>query len=158
MREILLSERVLGRKELILTLKIACWMTETTTGLLDEMKFYGDERNMLDIYRSRSDESHIWREQYEAKIQTIPVLIVDAYHFVKQIPGRYTIVKDLPLLEDITRRRSSQEISFDRLYDAVISLHGGEPQTHMADMISMIRGIYESVPERPTGPLVTPPG
>ena len=122
------------------------------------MKYYGDERNMLDIYRSRDDESHIWRSEYESKIQAIPVLIVDAYHFAKQIPGRYTIIKDLPLLEDIVRRSSSMEISFDRLYDAVVSLHGGESQTHMADMISMIRGIYESIPDRPTGPLVSPPG
>ena len=30
-RELIRSERVLGRKEMILTLKIACWMTETTT-------------------------------------------------------------------------------------------------------------------------------
>ena len=30
-RELMLSERVLRRKEMILTLKIACWMTETTT-------------------------------------------------------------------------------------------------------------------------------
>lgn len=158
MREILLSERVLGRKELILTLKIAYWLTETTTGLLDEMKFYGDERNMLDIYRSRSDESHIWREMYESKIEHIPVLICDAYNFAKQIPGRYTIIKDLPLLEDITRRRSSQEISFDRLYSATETLTGGESRAHMADMLSIIRDIYETVPERPTGPLVSPPG
>ena len=50
------------------------------------------------------------------------------------------------------------EISFDRLYDAVVSLHGGESLTHVGDMLSMIRGIYESVPDRPTGPLVSPPG
>jgi hypothetical protein len=31
MRELMTSDRVLGRKEMILTLKIACWMTETTT-------------------------------------------------------------------------------------------------------------------------------
>jgi len=119
MRELLMSDQILQRKELILTLKIAYWLTETTTGLIDEMKFYGEERNMLDIYRSRSDEWHIWRREYEKKIQDIPVLICDAYHFEGQIDGRYTIIKDIPLLEDITRRRLSYEISFDRLYDTV---------------------------------------
>jgi hypothetical protein len=157
-RELMLSDRVLGRKEMILTLKIACWMTETTTGLLDEMKFYGDERNMLDIYRCREDESHIWREAYESRIEQIPVLIVDAYHFAKQIPGRYIIIKDLPLLEDITRRSSSVEISFDLLYDAIGGLTLDESRIHMADMVSIIRDIYETIPERPTGPLVSPPG
>jgi hypothetical protein len=131
MRELMLSERRLGRKELILTLKIAYWLTETSTGLLDEMKFYGEERNMLDIYRCRSDESNTWRMQYESKTKNIPVLIIDAYHFAKQIPGRYTIIKDIPLLEDIARRKSSQEISFDRLYDAVSSLGGGGSLTHV---------------------------
>lgn len=29
---------------------------------------------------------------------------------------------------------------------------------HISDMLSIIRGIYESVPERPTGPLISPPG
>jgi DNA polymerase III epsilon subunit-like protein len=158
MRELILSDRSLGRKEMILTLKMAYWLIGTTTGLLDEMKFYGDERNMIDIYKCRSDESNIWRSAYESNIQTIPVLIVDAYHFAKQIPGRYTIIKDIPLLEDIVRRSQGQEISFDRLYDALSSLRGGESLTHVWDMISIIREIYESIPERPTGPLISPPG
>lgn len=130
-RELLVGESLLQRKQMILLLKITFWLTETSTGLLDEMKFYGEERNMLDIYRCRADESHIWRAEYESKIQKIPVLICDAYHFGGQIPGRYTIIKDIPLLEDITRRKSSQEISFDRLYDAVSSLGGGGSLTHV---------------------------
>ncbi len=158
MRELITSDRILSRKELILTLKIAYWLTETITWLLDEMKYYGDERNMLDIYRCRSDESHLWREQYEAKIQTIPVLIIDAYHFAIEIPGRHTIIKDIPLLEDIMRRYSSVEVSFDKLSDAISSLPGSEPLVHLWDMISIIRDIYETIPDRPTGPLISPPG
>ena len=117
--ELLSATGQLKRKELILTLKIMCWMTETTTGLLDEMKFYGDERNMIDTYRCRADEYPIWRKTYESKIESIPVLIVDAYNFTTKIPKRYTVVKDIPLLEDIVRRRSSIEVSFDRLSDTV---------------------------------------
>lgn len=113
---------------------------------------------MLDIYRCRAHESHIWRSIYETKIQTIPVLIVDAYHFEYQIHGRHTIIKDIPLLEDIVRRRTSKEISFDRLYSALSSLPSGESIIHVSDMISIIRDIYESSVERPTGPLASPPG
>jgi hypothetical protein len=119
MRELIQSDRRLSRKEMILTLKIMYWMTETQTGLLDEMKFYGDERKMIDLYRCREDEYPIWRTTYDSQISTIPVLILDAYHFAKQIPGRYTIIKDIPLTEDIVRRSSSVEISFDRLSDAI---------------------------------------
>ncbi len=158
MRELMLSDRRLGRKEMILTLKIAYWLTGTTTGLLDEIKFYGEERHLLNIYRCREDETPIWRSVYEAKIQTIPAFIVDAYHFAKQIPGRHTIIKDIPLLEDIVRRSQSQEISFEILYDALASLVGGKLLTHVWDMVSIIREIYESSVERPTGPLTSPPG
>ena len=72
------------------------------------------------------------------------------------------MIKDIPLLEDITRRVESKSISFDDLYSAIESLHtiGDSTETtiHMTDMLSVIRGIYESVPERPTGPLASPPG
>ncbi len=162
MRELLMSDHLLPRKELILTLKIACWLTETTTWLLDEMKFYGEERNMLDLYRTRWDESHIWREQYESRIRTIPLLIYDARNWKKIDQSRYIIIKDIPLIEDIVRREYSQEISFDRLHESVEHLpwspDNNESRIHMVDMISMIRGIYESIPERPTGPLASPPG
>ncbi len=157
-RELMTSDRVLGRKEMILTLKISYWMSKTTTGLLDEMKYYGEERNMLEIYRCREDEYPVWRRAYEAKIDKIPVLICDAYHFAKQIPGRYPMIRDIGLLEDIMRRSSSVEISFDRLYMTLESLRVREISIHMTDMLSIIRGIYESTPERPTGPLVSPPG
>jgi hypothetical protein len=146
-RELIQSDRRLSRKEMILTLKIMYWMTETTTGLLDEMKFYGDERKMIDIYRCRADEYPIWRHTYESAIASIPVLVVDAYSFAKQIPGRYTLIKDIPLMEDIVRRRSSREISFDRLSDFVSEHLCSES---ILTMIDIIRGIYESIPERPT--------
>jgi DNA polymerase III epsilon subunit-like protein len=154
-RELIQDDRRLSRKEMILTLKIMYWMTETTTGLLDEMKFYGDERKMIDIYRCRADEYPIWRTTYESRIYSTPVLIADAYSFTTQIAGRYTIVKDLPLLEDIVRRRSSREISFDELYET-LSEHIWD--TSILTMIDMIRGIYESTPERPQWVNPYPPG
>jgi hypothetical protein len=60
------------------------------------------------------------------------------------------------------RRIESQEISFDTLITAIESIISGpsskESQIHISDMIGMIRGIYESIPNRPTGPLISPPG
>jgi DNA polymerase III epsilon subunit family exonuclease len=154
-RELIQDDRCLNRKEMILTLKIMYWMTETTTGLLDEMKFYGDERKMIDIYRCRADEYPIWRTTYESRIYSTPILIADAYSFTTQIAGRYTIVKDLPLLEDIVRRRSSQEISFDELYKT-LSEHIWDAS--ILTMIDIIRGIYESTSERPQWFNPYPPG
>lgn len=119
---------------------------------------------MLEIFRSRENESSLWRQQYEQKVQKTPVLITDIYDLncTATYSPRYTIIKDIPLIEDIMRRIHSQEISFDRLNTAIESLMNdpalAEIRIHMLDMISIIRGIYESIPDRPTGPLLSPPG
>ncbi len=143
MRELLTNAEPYSRKKLILILKIAFWLTDTETGLLDEMKFYGEERTMLEIFRCRKNESNIWRQQYEAKIRNIPVVIYDAYTFEKKDTQRYTIIKDIALLEDITRRSNSHEISFDNFYKAIEILPSDmgslDAKIHMADMVSMIR-------------------
>ena len=164
MRELLMGSENFPRKKIILILKIAFWMTETKTGLIDELKFYGDERGMIEIFRSNEQDRSIWREEYEKKNKEAPLLISDAYNLKigNQDSYRYTAIKDITLLEDIVRRTQSQEISFDRLYETVQILTGDgvslEAKVHMADMVSMIRGIYESIPDRPTGPLISPPG
>ena len=78
-RELLRSKHSYDRKKLILILKIAFWMTKTETGLLDELKFYGEERSMIDEFRARNDEWSIWQEAYSENIKNTPVLITDMY-------------------------------------------------------------------------------
>ncbi len=164
MQKLLVSTESYSRKKIILILKLAIWMTETQTGLIDELKFYGDERTMLALFRSRKDETSIWRETYEGRIKNIAVLITDSYGLQEASfdRSRYTVIKDITLFEDIIRRINSQEISFDSLYSSIESLTSSATSTeiriHMSDMVSLIRGIYESIPDRPTGPLVSPPG
>ncbi len=158
-----MSNESYSRKKLILILKIAFWMTKTETGLIDELKFYGDERTMIDIFRSQENEYSHWRNQYEAKIENMPILISDIYTLENiEKNSRYILIKDISLLEDIVRRKESQEISFDKLTIAIEQLNGDSESTeariHLSDMISMIRSIYESIPNRPTGPAIMPPG
>lgn len=162
-REILIWDESYSRKRLVLILKIAFWMTKTETGILDELKFYGDERAMIDLFRAQETEYFQWRTQYEKKIENIPILISDIGTWkYSEDSDRYTIIKDIPLLEDIIRRKESQEISFDLLYENIEWLAGNstwlELRIHISDMVAMIRNIYESIPDRPNGPLVTPPG
>lgn len=119
---------------------------------------------MLNLFRMRDDEWNIWREQYEKKIENMPVLIsnLNDIKLDSHYQNRYTIIKDIPLIEDITRRKNSHEVSFDELYTKIESLGTGnesiEMRIHISDMLSIIRGIYESIPDRPTGPLISPPG
>ena len=56
--------------------------------------------------------------------------------------------KELPIME-VTEKEIFITKKFEVFQESLV---------HMADMISMIRGIYESIPDRPTGPLVSPPG
>ena len=98
---------------------------------------------MLDIFRTQKDEMHIWRKQYEEKINTAPLIINDINSLKQKQLNRYTIIKDIPLLEDIVRRYESKEISFDLLYEYINSLESRDisfdEKIHMLDMISMIR-------------------
>ena len=123
--ELLMSSEIFSRKKMILILKIAFWVSDTKTGLIDELKFYGDERNMIEILRSNEQDTSIWRDEYEQKIKEVPLLISDAYNLKiekQDTSSRYTVIKDIPLLEDIIRRTKSQEISFDRLYSSIQDL------------------------------------
>lgn len=76
---------------------------------------------MLDLFRMRDEEWNIWREQYEKKIKNIPVLISNFSDINPAIgnKNRYTLIKDITLIEDITRRKNSQEISFDELHSKI---------------------------------------
>lgn len=163
MREILMSNESYSRKKLILILKIAFWMTKTETGLIDELKFYGDERTMIDNIPFSRERIFSLEESIWTKIENMPILISDIYTLENiEKNSRYILIKDISLLEDIVRRKESQEISFDKLTIAIEQLNGDSESTeariHLSDMISMIRSIYESIPNRPTGPAIMPPG
>lgn len=47
-----------NRKETILLAKLDFWLRYTKTGLLDELKFYGDERIWLELFRATQDEEN----------------------------------------------------------------------------------------------------
>ena len=38
------------RKESILIVKLMSWIRVTETGLLDELKYYGDERSLIELF------------------------------------------------------------------------------------------------------------
>lgn len=72
-----LEKKSWTRKETILMLKILTWQRETQTGLLDELKFYGEEREYIDIFRADKDEWNIFREEKKKKIEKAKVVIAE---------------------------------------------------------------------------------
>jgi DNA polymerase III epsilon subunit family exonuclease len=164
MIEILQSEWTYDRKMLILILKISFWMIKTETGILDELKFYGAERDMIDEFRSSGNDYSLWQEKYDTLIKNTTVVISTVNDIdISHIDGsRQQIIKDITLIEDIVRRKESREISFDDLYESIgiVLSHTDhvDIRVHMTDMLSIVRGIYEGVSARPSWPDACPPG
>ena len=63
------------RKELIFALKMLFWIHSTETSLLDELKYYGEERVLIDFFRSERDEYSPFREKFEASSTHADALI-----------------------------------------------------------------------------------
>lgn len=156
MIEILQSKEIYDRKMLILILKISFWMIKTETGILDELKFYGAERDMIDEFRSSGNDYSLWQEHYDSLIKNTTVVIstvndIDISHIDD---SRQQIIKDIALIEDIVRRKESKEISFDDLYESIETVLSHtdyvDIRVHMTDMLGMVRCIYEGVSARPS--------
>ena len=115
------------RKEAILIVKIATWMRTTQTGLLDEMKYYGDERMMIDLLRARDEEENPFFMRHRSNLEKNTILIADlmADHLEECPLLREThslIIRDIVSIEDIVRRKRSRSISFETLFSLCASL------------------------------------
>lgn len=51
LEESLLEDTLYKRKKVIFLLKLAFWIDDTQTGLLDELKLYGEERDMIHLFQ-----------------------------------------------------------------------------------------------------------
>jgi hypothetical protein len=74
-----LEMRSWKRKETIFMLKVATAILESQTGIIDELKYYGDERDMIDLFRSEVDEENLFFEKYNTSLLSSQVLIADLY-------------------------------------------------------------------------------
>jgi DNA polymerase III epsilon subunit family exonuclease len=154
------------RKEVILIVKICSALIESETGLIDELKYYGDEREMIELFRSEGSEENIFFEKYNTSLHTKDILISDLYNpsLIDKalIPWDHSlIVRDVMMIEDVIRRKKSRHISLEWLMKLSSSLFSTRHLTIYHDLItglSIIWDIYRSVPERPIGERDFPPG
>lgn len=115
-----IEQKNLNRKEIIFGLKMLFWLEKTSTGLLDELKYYGEERVMVELFRSEEDEYSHFRTSQEAHIQESDILIADPWmkelrkHSLLEI-RHVTIFRDIAEIEDTIRRSESVKISFREL-------------------------------------------
>jgi DNA polymerase III epsilon subunit family exonuclease len=161
-----LSMKTWKRKEVILIVKICTTLIESGTGLIDELKYYGDERVMIDFFRSEDGEANRFFDLYEASLRTNDVLIADLYGpSLGQKPlitWKHTLtIRDVMMMEDVLRRKKSRHISFEVLILLSESLSERENPEIWKDLItglSIIWDIYRAVPERPKWENAFPPG
>ena len=154
------------RKESIFILKLASWILETKTWLLDELKYYGDERTLMELFRSPTNEKNYFFDRQKEASWKADILIADlcAENIDKEalIEWKHSlIIRDIPRMEDIIRRKESSHISFSEIFSLCESLKRLEKDDVWDDLItgfSMISEIYRSTPDRPKWGDEFPPG
>ena len=155
-----------SRKETILMIKILTWLWETKTGLLDELKFYGEEREYIDIFRSEKTEWNIFREEKRKKIDQSKIIIAEMWITdlgeKNVLENEHTLmIRDCILFWDILRKKESYHISFEKIHSLSSFLRGKYNDKCWQDIdfsIALIQEIFETTPLRPQGNSAFPPG
>ena len=144
------------RKYFIFLLKVVFWLTNTKTGLFNELKFYGNEYEFSQIFRLQNNEKNIYFEKYLENIAEASVQIETFSRETKK-SKTYTLIREIPLMEEIIRRNTAENIHFDTLITDIENIKN----IHKKSLIEAIRNIeamYENIPDRPTGENPNPPG
>ncbi len=146
------------RKESVFIVKLSSWILSTETGLLDELKYYGDERSFMELFRATPGEVNPFFSTYQEKsLRTTNILISDMNTSgLGDTPlfaqDHSLIIRDIMWIEDVIRRKKSEHISFDELLVLSESLsYTGTPDIgkDFITGLSMITDIYRAVPVRP---------
>ncbi len=151
------------RKEAILIVKLLCWLEETETGLLSELKLYGEEREEISYFRMQIGEENRYHKTLQEQLTEVDCVIYDLQKSLGSMTSRTPqrtnaptlILKDIPLLEEAMRRSLSIHISMD---DLIATLEQYRDTTDIVSALRWIESLYISFPDRPTGPNVSPPG
>ena len=77
--ESFIQKSLLQRKELIFSIKMLFWLQNTKTGLLDELKYYGEEREWMEFFRLDESEYSHFQEKQKENALTADILIGDPW-------------------------------------------------------------------------------
>jgi hypothetical protein len=151
------------RKESILIVKLLCWLEDTETGLLSELKLYGEERDEIAYFRMQSGEENPYYFNLQKELTERDCVIYDMAKSLGNMLSptfqsstlRTLCLKDITLLEETLRRSLSIHISIDE----IIAILESDPTTSdLMNALRWIESLYIGFPDRPTGPNVSPPG
>ena len=73
-----LEKNIWTRKESIFITKILFWLKKTNTGLIDELKFYGEERSWVTLFRADTIEINSFIQRARENETASDILITDS--------------------------------------------------------------------------------
>jgi len=152
-----LEEKTWERKLTILMGKLLFWLDDTTTGLLEELKFYGKEYELLPWFRMQTGERNMFYNEYQKYIETCRCILSDVHTFESH-PIDTLVIKDVPLLEEKIRRKGSIRIDIELIVSYLEQMSESDETSQLIDAIRLIEWIYHGIPERPQWDHPFPPG
>ncbi len=152
-----LAHALFDRKEAIFLLKILFWQESSQEKLLNELKYYGKEREWIELLRGEEADQ---KNEISRNISHFIITEVQSYlsyqNLIPRNQSYHVYVRDIPLLEDIFRRNYTEKISIQELEKTMNEL--GDVNEHEIFALAHMQHIYESVIIRPHGENPFPPG
>jgi DNA polymerase III epsilon subunit-like protein len=152
-----LQEKTWERKLTIMMGKLLFWLEGTTTGLLEELKFYSKEHELLPWFRMQGGETNVFYNEYQTYIKTCRCILSDVHTFESH-PIDTLVIKDIPILEEKIRRKRSIRIDIELIISYLEEMSESDATTQLIDAIRLIEWIYHGIPERPQWEQLFPPG
>ncbi len=153
----ILQDKNIERKYFIFLIKMLFWLTDTKTGLVNELKYYGQEFDWLENFRLQENETNIFLENQEKNLKNSDIIIEVFNKNISKNPERKMIFRDILLMENTIRKGISTEISFEKLIANIETLNNPH-KTALIDILRAIESVYLSTPNRPNGENIVPPG
>ena len=117
--------------------KLLFWLEDTTTGLLEELKFYGKEYELLPWFRMQTGESNPFYNAYQKRLKTCRCILSDVYTFESR-PVDTLVIKDIPLLEEKIRRKRSVCIDIELMISYLQEMTESDETTQLIDTTRLI--------------------
>ncbi len=92
-------------------MRLAFWGRNTTTGLIDELKLYGEERKKIELYRYDGHGDNDFFNKYQQEKEASDILLTPLSQALPELK-RFPLYKDIPLLEGAIRKQLSEEVDF----------------------------------------------
>lgn len=144
------------RKQSIFLIKMAFWLTETRTGLISELKYYGNEFSLLESFRLHSSESNTFLRTHRSTLEGAAITLA---RYTPQIRASktFSLFKDISLCEETIRKAHIHTIRFEALIENIHSLRAPSSPELIA-CLRTLEAMYVNIPDRGTGENPIPPG